>query len=54
MLNEGAFQIPLFRAPPDTSSKFSATCLDDLLHVPCATLLVRIVRAPRSGELLRA
>ena len=53
VLNAGAFQVPLYRAPPDTNKAFSASCLDDLLHVPCATLLVRIVPAPRSEDGLR-
>ncbi|KAA0153772.1 hypothetical protein FNF28_06908 [Cafeteria roenbergensis] len=53
-LNAGAFQLPLHMGPPDRRNHpMSGRVLEDsgVLRVPCATLLVRIVKAPRRVNL---
>jgi hypothetical protein len=53
-LNAGAFQIPLHMGPPDRRNQpMSGTVLEDsnINRVPCATLLVRIVKVPKASQL---
>ena len=48
-LNAGAFQLPLRKQSPSTKDKkFSASKLDSAKRVSCATVLVRIVPAPKN------
>jgi len=50
VLNSGGFQLPLFQGPPGRSTPLSADSLvgSGVSRVPCATVLVRIVPAPRN------
>lgn len=53
-LNYGSYQLPLHRGPPDTTRSLTARSLDDILRVPCASILVRVVPAPRTSDGLEA
>lgn len=50
VLNEGAFQLPLSMGVPSKEAPMTGAALDALPRCPCATVLVRIVRAPRSRD----
>jgi hypothetical protein len=52
-INTGAFQIPLFMGPPDRRNhpmSGSVLELSEVDRVPCASLLVRIVKAPKATD----
>ncbi|KAH7460318.1 hypothetical protein KRP22_008428 [Phytophthora ramorum] len=52
ILNEGGFQLPLHAQiqPPDASQPLSAKSCEEFPRIPCATVLLRIVRAKLSGD----
>jgi len=53
VLNEGAFQLPLFQLPPNPKKSFDAAHFVEHLaapRVPCSTLLVRIFPAKKSKD----
>jgi len=51
-LNAGAFQIPLCRRPPTGAimKSLDAKGLEPMPRVPCATVLLRVVPAPKSRD----
>ena len=50
ILNEGSFQIPLFRGGLKEKEDLSSHSLDDEMRRLCSTVLVRIVKARRSED----
>ena len=50
VLNEGSFQVSVHRSGLKEKEDLSARALDDELKRLCTTLLVRIVKAPRSAD----
>jgi hypothetical protein len=55
-LNEGGHQLRLYHEVPDGSQPFTAYCLNNKKIVPCASLLVRLIKAASgpSGQLLQS
>ena len=50
-LNTGCFQVQLYKKGPDTkSNNFSGQSLEGQKRVSCATVLVRIVAAPKDSS----
>ena len=49
-LNAGNFQLPLFQRPPSTDEDLTAEAFTGSRRVPSATLLLRIVPAPKSPD----
>lgn len=55
-MNEGSHQLRLYNQGPNGVDPFTESCLRDAhsRHVPCASLLVRLFKAPKgpNGKLL--
>ena len=49
-LNTGMFQVPLYKSAPADMKNLTASSCDGKPRVTCATVLLRIVRAPKSGD----
>ena len=49
-LNAGSFQLPLFQRPPSTDEDLTAEAFAGSKRVPAASLLLRIVPAPKSPD----
>eukprot|EP01039_Chlorochromonas_danica_P001058 gene1058-1146_t len=50
-INTGAFQLPIYGGRiPNNLSVFDETMLSSLPRIPCATLLVRVLPAPKSPD----
>ncbi|KNC50266.1 uncharacterized protein AMSG_06425 [Thecamonas trahens ATCC 50062] len=50
VLNDGAFQLPLHMGGPNTDLALSGKSLASHKRVPCATILVRVTKAPRGSD----
>jgi len=50
ILNEGAFQIPIHLGQPNIKGNLNKDCLKSVKKLPCATLLCRILPAPRTED----
>lgn len=44
-LNEGAHQLRLYAEGPEGNEPMTATCIANRKHIPCATILIRLVKA---------
>ena len=46
MLQNGFYQLPIFHQSPRIDSEFEFEKLSSLERIPCATLLIRVEKAP--------